>query len=68
MLGSVIYTDYVYLFQIAGLILLVAMIGAIILTHRQRPNVRKQVIAEQNQRNAKETVTLVKVKTGQGVE
>ena len=42
LLGNVLYTDYIFLFQTAGLILLVAMIGAIVLTHRQRENIRKQ--------------------------
>jgi NADH-quinone oxidoreductase subunit J len=46
-LGSLLYTDYAYLFQAAGMILLVAMIGAIVLTHRQREGVKKQVIADQ---------------------
>jgi len=46
-LGNIIYTDYIYAFQAAGLVLLVAMIGTIMLTHRVRPGVRKQKIAEQ---------------------
>ena len=46
-IGMVLYTDYVYLFQIAGLILLVAMIGAIVLTLRHRPDVRRQKIGQQ---------------------
>src|ERR1700748_1747285 len=49
-LGHILYTDYVYYFQIAGLVLLVAMIGAIVLTLRQRPGVRRQVISVQNAR------------------
>ena len=67
-LGQVIYTDYIYLFQLAGLILLVAMIGAITLTLRKRSGVRKQVIADQNSRTRAETVKLAKVKTGAGVK
>ena len=67
-LGQVIYTDYIYLFQLAGLILLVAMIGAIALTLRKRSGVRKQVIADQNSRTRAETVKLAKVKTGAGVK
>jgi len=67
-LGQVIYTDYIYLFQLAGLILLVAMIGAIALTLRKRTGVRKQVIADQNARTRVETVKLAKVETGAGVK
>ena len=67
-LGQVIYTDYIYLFQLAGLILLVAMIGAIALTLRRRTGVRKQVIADQNARTRAETVKLAKVETGAGVK
>jgi len=65
-LGRVLYTDYVYIFQAAGLVLLVAMIGAIVLTLRHR-NVRRQRIADQTARHAKDTVELVKVPTGSGV-
>ncbi len=67
-LGQIIYTDYIYLFQLAGLILLVAMIGAIALTLRKRTGVRKQVIADQNARSREETVRLAKVETGQGIK
>jgi len=67
-LGQIIYTDYIYLFQLAGLILLVAMIGAIALTLRKRTGVRKQVIADQNARTRAETVKLAKVETGAGVK
>jgi NADH-quinone oxidoreductase subunit J len=67
-LGQVIYTDYIYLFQVAGLILLVAMVGAIALTLRRRPGVRRQIIAEQNSRTRQETVRLAKVQSGSGVE
>ena len=63
-LGGVLYTKYIYLFQVAGLILLVAMIGAISLTMRHRPGVRRQVIAEQNIRRRDETVEVVKVPVG----
>ena len=57
-LGRVLYTDYIYLFQVAGLILLVAMIGAITLTLRRRENVRKQSISTQNDRTREETIQL----------
>ncbi len=66
-LGLVIYTDYIYLFQAAGLVLLVAMVGAIVLTHRRRPGVRSQKVADQVARKADETVKLHKVTTGSGV-
>ena len=66
-LGQVIYTQYVYLFQAAGLVLLVAMIGAIVLTHRKRPTTKKQVIADQVARSAKESVEMKKVETGRGI-
>ncbi len=65
-LGQIIYTDYVYAFQLAGLILLVAMIGAIVLTLRQRTGVRRQRIAKQVARKRSESVVLVKVKPGEG--
>ncbi len=66
-LGNLLYTKYVYLFQAAGMILLVAMIGAIVLTHRVREGVRKQSIAKQVHRRRDEAVALVKVKPGQGI-
>ena len=65
-IGLVLYTDYVYLFQLAGLILLVAMIGAITLTLRKREGVRRQVIADQNARKRADSISLVNVPTGQG--
>ena len=66
-LGRVLYTDYIYLFQVAGLILLVAMIGAITLTLRRRENVRKQLISTQNDRTREETIQVVKVSNRVGV-
>ena len=66
-LGRVLYTDYIYLFQVAGLILLVAMIGAITLTLRRRENVRKQSISAQNDRTREETIQVVKVSNRTGV-
>ena len=66
-LGRVLYTDYIYLFQIAGLILLVAMIGAITLTLRKRENVRKQSINKQNKRKREDTIEVVSVPTGIGI-
>jgi NADH-quinone oxidoreductase subunit J len=66
-LGLILYTDYVHYFQIAGIILLVAMIGAIILTFRVREGVRKQDAARQINRTRHESVEVVKVRTGQGI-
>jgi NADH-quinone oxidoreductase subunit J len=66
-LGDLFYTDYFYLFQAAGLILLVAIIGAITLTLRARPRVRHQRIAEQVHRREEETVDLRKVQPGSGI-
>jgi NADH-quinone oxidoreductase subunit J len=63
-LGNVLYTKYMYLFQVAGLILLVAMIGAISLTMRRRTGVRRQVIAEQNMRRREDSVEIVDVPVG----
>ncbi len=65
-LGQILYTDYIYYFQIAGLVLLVAMIGAIVLTLRHRPGVRRQNIGRQNARVMSEAMTVVDVKPGQG--
>jgi NADH-quinone oxidoreductase subunit J len=66
-LGDLFYTDYVYLFQAAGLILLVAMIGAITLTLRRRPTVRKQDIGTQVHRPREKAVELRKVEPGRGI-
>lgn len=64
LLGDVIYTDYLYLFQLAGLILLVAMIGAIALTMRHREGVKRQSIAVQNARQRDDAIALVTVESG----
>jgi len=66
-LGSILYTQYVYLFQAAGLILLVAMIGAIVLTMRHRKDVKRQSIVEQIYRDADKAVEMIDVKPGQGL-
>jgi len=66
-LGQVIYTRYVFLFQGAGAVLLVAMVGAIVLTLQHKANVKRQNIAHQTQRTRAEATELVKVKSGQGV-
>ncbi|HRI76311.1 MAG TPA: NADH-quinone oxidoreductase subunit J [Alphaproteobacteria bacterium] len=66
-LGRILYTDYVYLFQLAGLILLVAMIGAIVLTLRSRPGLRRQSVSAQVSRNPKDVLKVEKISTGSGV-
>jgi len=66
-IGQVLYTQYFYLFQAAGAVLLVAMIGAIVLTLRRRPGVRRQRISEQLFRPKEQAVTVVKVPTRGGV-
>ena len=65
-LGRLLYTDYVYLFQGAGLILLVAMVGAIVLTLRQREGVRRQSVAKQVARRREEVIAVRKVEPGGG--
>lgn len=60
-LGQLIYTDYAYAFQIAGLILFVAMIGAIVLTHRTRPGVKRQSVAQQHARRPQDVLEIKKV-------
>ena len=67
-IGRVLYTDYVYFFQAAGLVLLVAMIGAIVLTLRHKPGVRRQVIADQVLRSPKTGMRVVSIKPGEGIE
>jgi NADH-quinone oxidoreductase subunit J len=67
-LGLVLYTQYVYFFQAAGVILLVAMIGAIVLTLQHKPNVRRQMIAEQVARRKSSAIEIVNVKSGQGLQ
>jgi NADH-quinone oxidoreductase subunit J len=66
-LGMLLYTDYFYLFQTAGLILLVAIIGAITLTLRARPGTRRQDIGRQVARRPSATVELHKVRSGSGI-
>lgn len=67
-IGYVLYTDYAYLFQGAGLVLLVAMIGAIVLTLRHRVHVKRQDIFKQVSRRRKDSVAVISVKTGEGIE
>jgi len=65
-LGNVLYTKYIYLFQAAGMILLVAMIGAIVLTLRSRPEVRRQKISDQVARRPEDVLEIKKVPSGGG--
>ena len=67
-LGRVLYTNYVYFFQAAGMVLLVAMIGAIVLTLRHKPHVRRQVIADQVARTPATGMTIVQIKSGEGID
>ncbi|MEO0385114.1 MAG: NADH-quinone oxidoreductase subunit J [Pseudomonadota bacterium] len=66
-IGLVLYTDYVYFFQAAGMVLLVAMVGAIVLTLRHREGVKRQDINVQNARTPETAIEVVKVKSGQGL-
>ena len=66
-LGDILYTQYVYFFQIAGLILLVAMIGAIVLTLRHKPGVKRQDVTTQNRRDPATAMEIRKVETGKGL-
>ena len=67
-IGELLYTRYIFLFEAAGIVLLVAMIGAIVLTHRTRGGVRIQNISAQNRRRPEDATRLVDPGTGQGVE
>ncbi len=66
-IGQVLYTKYVYLFQAAGIVLLIAMIGAIVLTLRHRENIKRQNISDQVARTPETAIEVVKVKPGQGL-
>tara|TARA_B100000676_G_C18062607_1_gene838804 strand:+ start:758 stop:1387 length:630 start_codon:yes stop_codon:yes gene_type:complete len=65
-LGNLLYTQYAYLFQIAGFILLIAMVGAIVLTHKKRNEVKKQKISDQVNRDPNTAITLHKIETKEG--
>ena len=67
-MGLVLYTEYSYLFQCAGYILLVAMIGAIALTHRKRDNVRRQRVNKQVLKDRKDSIEIKKVDIGKGTK
>ena len=66
-IGQLLYTNYIYFFQAAGMILLVAMIGAIVLTHRRREGVHKQNIGDQVERTPQDSIEIKKVVTGSGI-
>jgi NADH-quinone oxidoreductase subunit J len=66
-IGQVLYTKYVFWFQTSGLILLVAMIGAIVLTMRHKPKVKRQVIADQVARGPATSIEVREVKSGEGI-
>ena len=67
-IGKILYTDYIFPFQVSGLILLVSMIGAIVLTHRRRGDVLRQRVAVQVERTQAQSMEIVKVPVGSGVE
>jgi NADH-quinone oxidoreductase subunit J len=67
-MGSVLYTKYLFVFQASGMILMTAMIGAIVLTHRQRPGTKRQNIDAQVRRNPSNAIRSVSVETGEGVK
>ena len=66
-LGNILYTNYIHLFQIAGIILLVAMIGAITLTFSKRENIKRQKYFDQIERDKSTAISLVEVESGKGV-
>ena len=65
---QVIYTDYIHLFQLSGMVLLVAMIGAIVLTFRQRSGLKRQSYFKQISRDRKDGIELVDVENNKGVK
>jgi NADH-quinone oxidoreductase subunit J len=67
-IGRVLYTDYIYFFQAAGMVLLVAMIGAIVLTLRHKPGVKRQIIMNQVLRSPKTGMTMSNPKPGEGID
>ena len=67
-IGNILYTDYIHLFQLSGMILLVAMIGAIVLTYRKRSGIKRQSYLSQISREKSESVSLVDIKSNQGVK
>ena len=66
-IGNVLYTKYFIDFQLSGIVLLLAMIGAIVLTHVYRPSIRRQSIDKQNTTYSKDRIKLVEIKSGEGI-
>ncbi len=67
-IGNVLYTDYIHLFQLSGMVLLVAMIGAIVLTFRKREGLKRQSYFKQLSRERNDSVSLVNIKSHQGIK
>ena len=67
-IGNIIYTDYIHLFQASGMILLVAMVGAIVLTFRKREGIKRQNVFEQISKERSDSVFLADVETGKGIK
>ena len=67
-LGNILYTDYIHLFQISGMILLIAMVGAITLTFKKRENIKRQNYFKQIERDKTSSISLEEVETGKGVK
>ena len=67
-IGNLLYTDYLLNFELSGIILLIAMVGSIILAHQTRYNVRKQDVGEQLSASSTNRLTLVKIKSGAGID
>ena len=67
-IGQILYTDYIYIFQVSGMILLVAMVGAIVLTYRKREGVKIQSYLKQISRERSDGVKVVEVETNKGVK
>jgi len=67
-IGSVLYTDYIHVFQLSGMILLVAMIGAIVLTFRHRPGLKRQSYIDQISRERVDAVQLIDAESNKGVK
>ena len=68
LLGLIIYTDYIHLFQLSGMILLVAMVGAIVLTHTKRESIKRQNVFTQISREKKSSISLIEVEKNRGVK
>lgn len=67
-IGTILYTDYVYIFQLAGMVLLTAMVGAIVLTLRHRPGVKRQQVSAQNARTPENAIAVTRPAVGAGVD